>query len=157
MFKNGLWFPYLLVAILVGSVAGNIYMVTTAANDPAFAIEPDYYQKAVDWDRLQAEKAASDALGWHVVVDARFDGLRIRLNDRWGRPVTAAVVDVEAFPNARAQYRVRGRMADRGEGVYVFERPFDRPGIWEYRLTAVRDGDRFLHTTKTELRREERL
>ncbi len=151
MFKNGTWFAYMLVAILLISVAGNIYMVMTAANDPSFAVEPDYYKKAVQWDRLQAEKAASDALGWHIVVDARPDELRIRLTDRLGRPIDGATVEVDAFPNARASQRVRGYMIPKGRGVYVFERDFAENGLWEYRLAAVVDEQRFMHVSKKEL------
>ena len=151
MFKNGTWFPYMLVAILVISVAGNIYMVMTATNDPSFAVEPDYYKKAVEWDRLQAEKAASEALGWNMLVDARTDELRIRLTDRLGRPIDGATVDVEAFPNARASQRVRGYMVPKGRGVYVLEHAFDQKGLWEYRLAAVVDEKRFTQVSQKEL------
>ncbi len=151
MFKDGKWFPYLLVTILVASVGGNIYMVMIATDDPGFAVEENYYQQAVEWDRLQAERAASDALGWNVVVDARHEELRIQLTDRLGRPIEEADVDVEAFANARARHRIRGRMVEMGRGVYVLERSFERSGIWEYRLAAVRGEERFLHTTQQEL------
>ena len=151
MFKNGTWFPYMLVAILLISVGGNIYMVMRATNDPSFAVEPDYYNKAVNWDQIQAEKAASEALGWNVVLDARQEELRIRLTDRLGRPIDGATVEVEAFPNARASHRVMGVMVPKGRGVYVLERPFARPGVWEYRLAAVVDDKRFVHRSQEEL------
>mgnify|MGYP003564585753 CR=1 FL=1 len=149
--KNGAWFPWMLVALLLVSVGANVYLIVRALNDPSFAVEPDYYQKAVDWDRLQQEKAASDALGWNVIVDARHTELRVRLLDRLGRPIEDAVVEVDAFHNARAADRIRGTMVPRGEGVYVLEAPFERRGIWEFRLAAVRDDRRFTHTTQEEL------
>ena len=151
MFKNGGWFPIFLVVILLTSVGGNIYMVMRATNDPAFAVEPDYYRKAVEWDKVQAEQEKSDALGWHVLVDARQDELRIRLTDRLGRPVDGATVEVEAFANARASQRIVGRLVPKGLGVYVLQRPFDRSGLWEYRLAAVRDQERFTHVAQKEL------
>lgn len=151
MFKNGAWFAYLLVITLLTSVGGNIYMVMTATDDPGFAVEPDYYKKAVDWDRLQAERAASEALGWNVVVDARADELRIRLTDRLGRPIDGATVEVDAFPNARASQRVKGFLIPKGRGVYVLERPFERSGLWEYRLAAEVDDQRFMHVAQKEL------
>ena len=149
--KKFYWFPYLLAVILATSVGGNIYMVMRAANDPGFAVEPDYYNKAVEWDRLQAEKAASEALGWSVVLDAREDELRIRLADRLGRPIDGATVEVVAFPNARASQRIMGYMVPKGRGVYVLERAFERSGLWEYRLAAVVDDQRFTHVAQEEL------
>lgn len=151
MLKNGAWFPWMLVAILLVSVGANIYLLIRANSDPSFAVEPDYYAKAVDWDRIQAEKAESDALGWNVVVDARHDELRIRLTDRLGRPIDDAVVEVEAFHNARAADRARSVMYPRGQGVYVWEGPFERAGIWEYRIAATTDDYTFRHVTKEEL------
>lgn len=151
MFKNGTWFAYLIVAILVGSVGFDIWMVTRATNDPSFAVEPDYYQKAVNWDQLQAEKAASEALGWTMVVDARRDELRIRLTDRLGRTIDGATVEVEAFANDRASNRIRGFMIPKGGGVYILKESFDRAGLWEYRLAAIVDDKKFTHVTQEEL------
>ncbi|MEL7370336.1 MAG: FixH family protein [Myxococcota bacterium] len=151
MLKNGLWFPLLITTLLVASVAGNVFMVMRAANDPGFAVEPDYYRKAVEWDRLQAERAQSNELGWNVVVDARKDELRIRMTDRLGRPIEGASVVVEAFFNARANDRVTAQMEPKGLGVYTWAHTFPQPGLWEYRLAAFRDADRFTYVTQQEL------
>lgn len=151
MFKDGKWFPWMLVAILLVSVGANIYLIVRAHSDPSFAVEPDYYAKAVDWDRLQEERAQSEALGWDVVVDARHTELRIRLTDRLGRPIDGAVVEVEAFHNARAAERVRGVMLPRGKGVYVLEHDFERSGLWEYRLAAIQADRQFKHVARQEL------
>lgn len=149
--KNGAWFPYLLTALLLISVGSNIYLVIRATNDPSFAVEPDYYQKAVGWDDKQAAQAQSDALGWQVELDAELQGLTVHLRDRLGRPIADAEVRVEAFHNARAQERIRGQLVSQGDGTYVWERDFARPGIWEYRLAAQRDDDRFVHVAQEEL------
>ncbi len=148
MAKQRAWFPYMLVAFLLISMGGNIYMVARAATDPSFAVEPDYYRKAVDWDRRQAQQAASDALGWTIVLDARQDELRVQLRDRFGRPIDGAMVRVEAFANARAQHRSKGTMVPKGHGVYVLSRPFARSGLWEYRLAAVVNEKRFMYRTQ---------
>jgi len=151
MFENGAWFPWMLVAILFVSVGANIYLIVRATNDPSFAVEPDYYAKAVEWDDIQSQRAASEALGWSMVVDARHTELRVRLTDPLGRPIEDAIVGVEAFHNARASERIVDTMTPRGEGVYVLEGSFERSGIWEVRLEALRDGRRFTHVTREEL------
>jgi nitrogen fixation protein FixH len=151
MLKNGAWFPWMLVAILLVSVGANIYLIIRATNDPSFAVEPDYYAKAVDWDRIQAQKAESDALGWNIVVDAGHAELRVELSDRLGQPISGALVEVEAFHNARAADRIRGVMIPRGGGAYAFEGPFERAGIWEYRITATTGDYTFRHVAQEEL------
>lgn len=151
MLKNGAWFPYLIIGLLLLSVGSNVYLLVRATNDPSFAVEPDYYEKAVHWDDHQAARAASDKLGWKIRVDARREMLRIELRDALGRPIDGAEVEVIAFHNARAAERINGLMLPRGRGVYVLERPFARAGIWEYRLAAVLEDKTFLHVTKEEL------
>jgi len=151
MLKDGRWFPIMLVALLLVSVGANVYLIIRATSDPSFAVEPNYYQKAVDWDQIQEERSRSEALGWKVDVKAKHTELRVQLTDRRGEPIDGAVVEVEAFHNARAADRVRGVMLPRGEGVYVMEYPFERPGIWEYRLAAQQRDRRFTHVVQEEL------
>lgn len=149
--KNGAWFPVFLVALLLVSVGSNIYLLYRATNDPAFAVEPDYYQKAVEWDDHQAEKAASERLGWHLALEAERAGLRVLLTDRLGQPIEDAHLQVVAFHNARAGHRLKGEMVAEGEGYYTWKPGFDRPGLWEYQLAAVRGEDRFLQVTKRDV------
>lgn len=150
--KNGTWFPFMLLGLLLVSVGANVYLIIRATNDPSFAVEPEYYEKAVEWDRIQAERAASDRLGWAMDVDAGRDALRIELRDALGRPVEGAEVEVIAFHNARAADRIRAHLLPRGRGVYELERAFGRPGIWEYRFAATLEDKKFLHVTQEELR-----
>jgi nitrogen fixation protein FixH len=151
LIERGLWFPLMLVGLLLVSVGANIYLIVRATNDPSFAVEPDYYAKAVAWDELQAERARSEELGWAMSVAAGHDALEVELRDALGRPVDGAEVEVVAFHNARASERIEARLRPRGRGIYEVERSFPRPGLWEYRFTAVRGDDKFLHVTQEEL------
>ncbi|MEL6188604.1 MAG: FixH family protein [Myxococcota bacterium] len=149
--KNGAWFPYFLIALLLVSVGSNIYLIVRANSDPNFAVEPDYYAKAVDWDASQAARADSEALGWRVAVEATRTGLAVEIRDALGRPVQGADVRLEAFPNAFARERMHAELVEDDRGRYVLRRPFPRSGIWEYRLAAVRGDDTFLHVAREEL------
>jgi len=152
MMKNGAYFPYMLIGLLLISVGSNVYLLVRATNDPSFAVEPDYYEKAVEWDALQEAKAASDRLGWKAEVDATRDEIIVRLEDAAGIPVEGAVVHVVAFHNARAGDRRRAQLAEEGQGVYRMNGPFERPGLWEMRISAVRDEDHFSLVRKEDLR-----
>ena len=53
--KRGLWWPIAVAAILATTVAANIWVMMIANDDPSFAIEPDYYRKALAWDTTLAQ------------------------------------------------------------------------------------------------------
>lgn len=149
--KSGEWFPYMLVGLLMISVGSNVYLFIRATNDPSFAVEPNYYDKAVRWDETQEVRAKSEALGWHAELRAEPSSLELILSDAFGRPVVGAEVEVVAFHNARANERIRAELVEQEEGRYLLVRAFPRPGLWEYRLAAVRDEDTFVHVTQQEL------
>lgn len=133
------WVP----AGLLGSMLAGLGVMTyMATDDPHFALEPNYYDKAVHWDRAQRDQRASEASGLtaelsplHVNSDGRAE-VRVRLVDREQRAVTGAQIQIEAFPNAYAARVVRMDLREAEPGVYVgsLERP--TLGLWELRLQA---------------------
>ena len=66
--KPGRRWPWILAGALTVQAAGIITMVTIASSDPSFAVEPDYYQRAVAWDSYAAQREASRALAWRAEV-----------------------------------------------------------------------------------------
>ncbi len=152
MSDSGKKWPLIIVGLLVVSAGSNLAFVAVAINDPAFAVEDNYYQKAVDFDRIQAAQARSDALGWTTSVDADHEALKVRLFDRAGAPVIDAKVHVVAFHNARAGDPIAGPLAAGTDGTYVLKQAFTRKGIWEYRLRAERGSDYFMTKVRRELR-----
>lgn len=152
MLKDGRWVPFMIVGLLAISVVANVILIGYAHNDPGFAVEPDYYEKAVEFDEIQAARAASDRLGWRVSVKAERERLEVRLFDGDGKPVSGAEMSVEAFHNARANQRIKGTLSAEAPGLYAMRAPFARPGIWEYRLEAVRGEDHFIETVQEEIR-----
>lgn len=152
MFKDGRYWPFLIVGLLSLSVGANVILILKATNDPAFAVEKDYYQKAIDYDAIQAARAESARLGWRVALKAKRDRLEVRLFDKGGVPISDAAIEVEAFHNARANQIIKGKLEPEAPGLYAMNRPFARPGIWEYRLTAVRGEERFIETVQEEIR-----
>ena len=150
--KDGKWFPYLLLGLLLLPVGANIVLIIKANSDPSFAVEPDYYQKAIEWDEHQVALAKSEALGWNLSVDAQNKPLRVNLRDALGQPIDNASVSVEAFPNARASHRVRSELQAQSGGVYVLKTHLELPGIWEFRWVATLGDKQLMKTTREELR-----
>jgi len=146
--KDGAWFPYMLVALLLISVGANIYLVVRATNDPSFAVEPDYYAKAVEWDAIQAARAESEALGWTVDLEPSVEGAVVRLRDGAGLPIEGAKVGIVAFHNARAAERYEAQMKEEGDGHYAFDANFAREGLWEFQIEARWGEDTFTHVAR---------
>ena len=146
--KSGLHWPLMIVALLTCSVAGNVYMLIRANNDPSFAVEPDYYQKAVTWDESQQMKADSEALGWGAEITVSAHRVELRLTDDLGKPIDDAEVKVIAFPNARAQHVLTSSLQSVGDGTYAWAQDFGRPGLWEFRFVAKKGPSRYEHVAR---------
>lgn len=136
--------PLGIAAILGATVAVNLAVLRVANNDPSFAVEPDYYRRAVAWDSTMAHARASAALGWRAAVAVSpLDGdtpatLTLTLTDAGGAPVTKATVAVEALYNARAGHPVAATLREVAPGRYLATLPMPWTGQWEVRCTATR-------------------
>ncbi len=158
--ERGLHWPIGIAMILATGVVVNLYVMRVAAGDPSFAVEPDYYRKAVQHDDVMAQRARNAELGWTLEPEvARADGgvatLRVHLADSTGRAITGATLSVEAFPVARSSDVVRATLvasAD-GAGGYAVGFPVRHAGRWELRFDASRDGDRFTAVERVEILR----
>lgn len=142
---------------LNGAIVGvTLYL---AHSDASFAVEPDYYQKALTWDETAAKLERSIALGWTAAVEAGDPGapgrhVSVRLTDSAGAPIDGAAVSLVAFHNARAAEQIRCELPSAGTerpGVYTAQIPADRAGLWEFRITAARGGDEFAAVVRMEL------
>lgn len=142
--EKGWYWPIVIVGILVLGLAPSFLLVALATNDPSFAVEEDYYEKALAWDSLQAEKRRSTALGWSVdlrteidPVMAGFQRVTAVIRDREGVAIPKCEVHVEAFHNARAAHRVKSRLEPIADGAHLVVLPMRRAGLWEFRFDAT--------------------
>ena len=95
-----------LAAVVIGA---NLILAYMAISDPSFAVEEDYYQKALKWDDKRAQDQRNTDLGWTIEFDLAKrrapDGtleLHARLTDAGGDDIPDARITVETFHNARA-------------------------------------------------------
>ncbi len=153
------WFwPALVVALLAGHLTLMLAAYLLATSNPSFSVEPDYYDKAQNWDREAALRRASQRLGWKLALSVLpgepKPGWRVvqcRLSDADGRPIVGAVVEVVAFHHARGSQRLHAVLSDQGDGRYTTALQLARPGLWEFRLRAARGDDVFVQTRRHEL------
>lgn len=151
--KKGLGWPIGIATILFATVASNVGVILLTKDDPSFAVEPDYYRKAVEWDSTTARRARSDALGWQVTpqvtVGTTSSTVALTLVDSAGAPVTGADVTGELLHIARAADMQPVTFMATADGYAATVR-MPRAGVWELRLQATRGDDTFLRTLRVE-------
>ncbi len=144
------------VGLLVSLVAGELWMVYTAVDDPGFAVEHDYYRKAVQWDATEEQQAQNQRLGWRIALrTAAAPDRRVRvhvaLRDEHGKPLRGASVKVETFFNARASDILHAQLTEESDGSYVAALPIQQRGLWEFRFTATQGGVRFTDVVRQDV------
>jgi nitrogen fixation protein FixH len=145
--KEHIW-PTIVVCMLGAYVTFGVVAARIASHDPNYAIEPDYYRKAVTWDSTMAQRRENVALGWQVTpslgpVGGTRTAFALELRDAGGERVNGAQVSVEARQVAHAEDVVRATLRADSTGVYVARMPIVRAGLWEMRVVAARGVERF--------------
>lgn len=149
--RSGRGWPIAVGVLLGMNVVICLSTAYFALSNGGAAVEPDYYQKSLNWTTHAAAMEASRKLGWTTspsCVPGTTPGqphtLRITLASRGGTPLDGAKVTFETFPQARANERQTGEMKSLGAGVYeaaIGVAP--RAGLWELRVSASRGPDLF--------------
>lgn len=152
MLRDGRLWPWAMALVLGLTIGGNLLVFRLARGDASFAVEPDYYAKAVAWDSTRALEARSDALGWTIeaALTPAEGGLHlmITLHTAGGTAVEGATVSVEATHNARASRILSHTLRSSSPGTWEGLLPSSRSGLWEVRVTATRGRDHFLRTLR---------
>jgi hypothetical protein len=146
--KQGSRWALVPVGLLASSVVGLSWMALVAVRDPNFALERDYYQKALHWDQTQAQAADNQRFAYQfsappgVTLDKGGHGtIQLKLNDRNGHPVSGARVVAEAFPNAFSDETSQLTFSEHEPGVYSAQVKAGRAGLWELRLSMDNGPD----------------
>jgi len=147
---RGWQWPAFVVVLLLMNAGLAAVMIYYATTDKTFAVEPDYYRKAMNWDTFAAMRDASAKLGWSVQLRVRAaederarPRLVLHVADREGEPVSDVQFRGVAFHRARASERLELAFANAGDGEYECEAAMSRAGLWEVRLIASRGRDVF--------------
>lgn len=155
---RGWQWPVFVVALLLINIVIASFAIYYASTDKTFAVEPDYYRKAMNWDSYAAMRDASVKLGWRLTprVEPAPDASRkprfvLEVKDQMGKPVSDVQFRGLAFHHARAADRLDLALANSGNGVYECEAALNRPGLWEVRLIASRGRDIFESVEQVEV------
>ncbi len=146
------------IGLLTSSVLGVGWMAAVAVRDPNFALEHDYYQKALHWDQTQTQAADNQRLAFQFSAPTKIllnqHGLgtfEVRINDRNGRPVAGARVVADAFANAYSDDITQLTLSERAPGVYAAAVKAGHPGLWEFRVSMDANGGHATATSRCDL------
>ncbi len=148
--KPGTLWPFVIAGALGLHVVGSLVMVYFATSNDSYAVEPNYYEKALAWDDTRAQDRRNGELGWRLefTVEPAAAGadpiLRATLVDADGAPVSGAEVAVEAFSNVRRDDVLTADLATTESG-YATTMPMRRNGLWEFRFTVTRGEELFTY------------
>jgi|APMI01.1.fsa_nt_gi nitrogen fixation protein FixH len=147
--KPGMAWPIGVAVILGATVVANIWVMRVANSDPAFAVEPDYYKKAVNFDSTMAQERANLTLGWGVatsiapIADGKATRLTVTVRDAQAAPLTGARIAVMTRFNARANDTLTAVLTEETPGVYAGALSIAHVGEWEVRVDASRNGVKY--------------
>lgn len=120
-------------------------------------VEPDYYQRAVNWDRDQEAWHASRTLGWSL--RSRFlrsdpgarPTLSLQLLDSSGTPIRSARIAAEIFHEARPTSVFTLNVVEQSPGEYAADMPTTDRGLWRLSVLARASACTFLAEQQIEL------
>jgi nitrogen fixation protein FixH len=143
--------PLIVVGLLLGHISIMVTAVVLATSDKSFAVLPDYYQKAVNWDRSQADLRASEKLGWQVILvpspEVDPTGHRtvtLTLSDAAGQPIANADVEVSAYHQARPNEMIQATFHTDASGQASQALAMRREGFYQIGITARAGTQRFV-------------
>lgn len=149
---GGTFWALVPVALLAASLAGVGTMAFIASRDPGFSLERDYYDKAVHWEREQAQAQQNERLGYRLTLRAEDpSALEVGLSERSGAALRGASVRAEAFANARAGNVQSLVFVEGPNGTYRAQLGSPRAGLWEFRFRVESAGERFTEVVRTDV------
>ncbi len=154
------WWMWVPVGLLLASTVGVGSLAMIAIRDPNFALESDYYDKALHWDRTQAQAADNRRLGYRVEVASRITAdaqgnatLSVRIVDASGSAASGAIVRGTAFANAFASEVRTLDLQPAGPGIYSTPLNAQHFGLWEFRLVVKSGSDQVTSTLRSDVLR----
>jgi hypothetical protein len=152
--KPGTLWPWVIGGALVLHVVVSLGVVFFTVSDASYAVEEDYYQKAINWDEKRAQDRTNEELGWSLTFAAappttpgEQPTIEVHLVDINAAPLADAAIALDTFHKARSEDIIRITLEATGEaGLYTASPAMRHNGLWELRFTVDHNGEHFTHT-----------
>lgn len=152
--KAGALWPWFIGGALVLHVVVSLGVVFFTASNASYAVEEDYYDKAISWDEKRAQDRMNDELEWSLTfsvapptVPGEKPKLDVRLAGANGESLTGATISLETFHKASSGDIIRIAIPPSEEaGQYTASPEMRHNGLWELRFAVDYGPDHFTHT-----------
>lgn len=149
--KGSYRWPMIVVGLLVTHVVLMLVAASIATRDRSFAVVPNYYENAVNWDATRAAQRDSDTLGWKLSIDPSASvtplgqrSIAFTLLDSTGKPVENANLSVDYYHHSHAKDAASIKLKQTEPGKFVANLPMRYPGFWQFNVTAEAGGKTFV-------------
>lgn len=145
--------PLIIVAMLVVHVLLMATATVIATHDRSFAVMPNYYEKALKWDQSQADKRASEQLGWKLTMEPSetIDPIGRRtvtfvLVNIDNKPIADATVELSYFHHSHATDVATAKFTTDAQGKATATLPMRFSGFWDINCVATTKTAKFTTT-----------
>jgi nitrogen fixation protein FixH len=149
--KNSRRWPLIIVGLLAVHVTLMLTAAAIATRDRSFAVLPNYYENAVNWDKTRAAMESSRELGWKLQINpaAAIDphGSRqvaILLTDAQGQPIPNAKLDLTYYHHAHANEAASVTLSATEPGRFATNLPMRYDGFWQFKAKVEAGGKTFV-------------
>lgn len=150
--SRGRWIPWVFVAGMLLVVTVNATLVYFAMHSWGGLVSDHAFERGIAYNRLIAEAAAEEALGWKADIAYQAAGggksaaVIVSLRKADGKAMDRAAVALEAARPVEAAAPVALALRYVGDGRYAADAAALRAGQWDVRMT-VADNGREAHFT----------
>ncbi len=145
-----IWVVAVVGLLLLNMCVCAVTVVAATSNPVASAVEPDYYQKAVDWDRSRAEWPDPAKLGWSVtIVDLGSGVIEVSATDL-GAGTRAQIQsgELEARHAGETLVARTANLAPERDGRLLWAPGDLDRGLWSITVRLQGDGGQVMQTQK---------
>jgi nitrogen fixation protein FixH len=148
--RGSLRWPVIVIGLLAAHLLLMAIFAMIAMRDRSFAVVPNYYQNALNWDQTQAQRRAGEKLGWKMRIEPseRVDLLGNRsvsfaLTDASGALLPAKSLELNYFHHAHAIQARQVTLPTTQPGQFIASLSMRYTGFWQFDAAADVGTERF--------------
>jgi nitrogen fixation protein FixH len=149
--KGSMRWPIIVIALLAIHFTLMLTAAAIATRDRSFAVLPNYYENAINWDKSRAQQRASDQLGWKLSIEPSTTinplgerAVKFVLSDASGKPIENAQLSMTYYHHAHAAEPKDVKLSESSAGEFVAKLPMRYAGIWQFDVTVEAQGHTFI-------------
>jgi len=148
-------YPGMILFFLLGSVLAQMILLNSALSDGGAQVEPDYYQRSVEWDSEKDALLRAQSLGEGLTLMDTPDGFEFKAMNAQNQPITLAegevVLSRPHLSEDVATYALKDLPRGEHQGLKIPRHASETPGLWDITFSFKdAQGNSYLKTFRRE-------